>query len=1318
MTPAPRPGRLAATARHACAAGGRLARTRERARDLLVWTLAGTLVLPARAITPLADVPPLAATTVPGNVAFALSVEYPTAVSVAHLPAYTAATEFLGYFDPRKCYRYVVGTELGDDVSHFAPAGLANGTGGIARTCDGRGLGLWSGNFLNWAVTQTIDPFRWALTGGYRRVDTPTLTILERAHASGQGGTENFPNRGIPAAEIAGAAPVSGWTALNLRVQGLGNAVWFTSSGDLAGGTPTAYTGGPAAASAAGTVLSFRARVRVCDPSPAAGGLEANCVRYGDNYKPEGLVQRYAERMRFAAFGYLNDASVLRDGGVLRARMKFVGPRQPQPGAPPLANPATEWSPVTGVFTPNPDAADAAATAQLFGVPIADSGVANYLNKFGQIVPSTGYKNHDPVNELYYAALRYFRNLGNVDAWSSPSAAPDTATRRIWTDGFPVITNWSDPVLYSCQRNFVLGIGDVNTWSDKNVPGPTETAGEPAKPAAVSADNGLDAVASTNRVGTMQGLGASLATQPTGVSNSRSLMAGLAWQAHTSDQRPDLPDVPGSLGQTIDTYWLDVLEYQSFQPLNKFWLAAKYGGFSIPRGFDPATFTGDIPQAWWSTTGQTIGGSPKPDNYFTAGNPADMVAGLNAAFSRIATQIRPLGTSLATASPQVSASGSAVYRASYDASTWSGEVSAGVLRLAADGTPTVTPAWNLSARMDTQFRGEGWNSARRVVTWDPAGRRAVPVRSSTLRTIRISPTQTMLDAVDPGWTVAADPEDFVDWLRGDRRFEAGQAAAGAGKFRTRASLLADITGARLTVVGPPNLVLGDATNPGYAAFRAAWASRPTMVYVGTNGGMLHAVRGDLAGDDAGREVFSYVPSALFAGPNGTPQTDGLVALANPEFVHRNYVNATPQAFDVDFARTRADSGFGLVGGSPAWRTVLIGGLGKGGRSLYALDVTDPAGIRTGGPVADGEGDAAARVLWEFRDDDLGFTFGDPVVVKTPQHGWVVVVGSGYNNASGRGYFFLINPRNGALIEKVAVDAGARDAQAGLAWVTPFFVDRSDGTADAVYAGDLLGNVWRLDLTATGGTLPPPVRLAVLTDASGTPQPVTSAPAVAVHPATGRRTVLVGTGRLLDDSDVASSARQSFYALFDGTGSSFSATGPAAGAFPIRRSALVPVTDLRTGAVVPPDGAGWWLDLDRDLGDGQTDPRWRVITPASTFESLVAFAALLPGGDVCAPGGTSRAFIVDTATGRTAIPGPTADTVRPFVARTDVLTDLRFVAAETDLSPTPGAGGGRVLRTPRLIVDGSESGPQNVPFLRSAASTIRRLNWREVRLPGQ
>ena len=132
---------------------------------------AASFLQPALAVN-LSDAPIFSNTSVPGNLALALSVEYPTAISVANLGDYVHSTKYLGYFDPEKCYDYSYDKKTPDN-SYFQPAGKASN-----HTCSGK----WSGNFMNWVAMPTIDPFRWALTGGYRATDTESLTILQKAY--------------------------------------------------------------------------------------------------------------------------------------------------------------------------------------------------------------------------------------------------------------------------------------------------------------------------------------------------------------------------------------------------------------------------------------------------------------------------------------------------------------------------------------------------------------------------------------------------------------------------------------------------------------------------------------------------------------------------------------------------------------------------------------------------------------------------------------------------------------------------------------------------------------------------------------------------------------------------------------------------------------------------------------------------------------------------------------------------------------------------------------------------------------------------------
>ncbi|MEM7053397.1 MAG: pilus assembly protein, partial [Pseudomonadota bacterium] len=393
-------------------------------KAVLSFAVAGYLFLAAgnaSAFSP-AQGPLFIGDSVPGNLVLVPSVEWPTVNSVANvLPVYTPDTEFVGYFDSDKCYEYRSTRFTPAPERHFYPIGPANG-----RTCSG----AWSGNFMNWAATQTIDPFRKVLTGGHRVKDTATETWLEKARHDGQGATIIYPNRTLAgAALIAGATP---FTADNLymRVYGLGYRLRFRlDNSSVSGGAVFDPTRHPNPNNPSGSAYDVSVRVAVCVP----GMLEDNCVQYGSNYKPEGLIQSSNTRLRFSVFGYLNDDDVLRDGAVLRSRQKFVGPQLP--GG--QSNGNAEWSATTGVFVQNPNPQDVMDTNTEFGLNITRSGVINYLNQFGQTTTNS-HKSHDPVSELFYAAVRYMRGEVNVPEYTDLS----TGDAARFADGFPVITDW------------------------------------------------------------------------------------------------------------------------------------------------------------------------------------------------------------------------------------------------------------------------------------------------------------------------------------------------------------------------------------------------------------------------------------------------------------------------------------------------------------------------------------------------------------------------------------------------------------------------------------------------------------------------------------------------------------------------------------------------------------------------------------------------------------------------------------------------------------------------------------------------------------
>ena len=457
-----------------------------------------------------------------------------------------------------------------------------------------------------------------------------------------------------------------------------------------------------------------------------------------------------------------------------------------------------------------------------------------------------------------------------------------------------------------------------------------------------------------------------------------------------------------------------------------------------------------------------------------------------------------------------------------------------------------------------------------------------------------------------------------------------------------------------------------------------------MVYAAANDGMVHGFVGS-----SGVEQFAYVPSAVIVGPNNTPQVDGLAQLGNPAYTHHYYVDATPLTFDIDLNRT----GGVTSPSSSNWATLLIGGLGKGGKSYYAIDVTDPVNKMTT------EAAAASKVKWEFTDSTMGYSFGAPVVVKTVKYGWVVALTSGYNNSDGYGYLYLVNPNTGALLQKIATPS----ASSGLTQAAAYVQDYSDYTSDSIYVGDLNGQVWRFDLTGTPAAYPQPTLIAVIKDAAGNPQPITTAPLIEIHPTTRKRYVMFGTGKLLSFLDVASTAAQSFYTLIDGTAGGFSTITTAYQ--PRSDSRFLQVANVTAGITLTPTMKGWYYDLGADSKSGIAR---RIIVNPKAYNGIVSFADLLTTADACSPGGTSYVYAVNYSNGvsvlgantsvSTSTAGVTYNAVGGYYAIGSAVTDLRFASVNGKTELIAGDAKGDIV--------------QVYAALGSVLST-RLLNWREI-----
>ncbi|MFL6681980.1 MAG: pilus assembly protein [Burkholderiaceae bacterium] len=1244
----------------------------------------------------LADKPLFSTTSVPGNMLLSLSVEYPTANTSAYFStsAYAPGTLYVGYLDGAKCYRYVYDS-VTPSKSYFQPSGAASST----HQCAGGGAApLWSGNYLNYAAMQSLDIFRWVMTGGNRVVDlggNGGMTILQKATHSGQGGAGDAPNKSVPFAAATGTTPFNWASGLKSRIWGAGIQLWVTAGANLDSNSVTTvdYQDALVASGSldASKVYALYMNVRVCD---SAAGLESNCVGYEGAAKPEGLMQQYAGSLRYSAFGYLNDSSPTRDGGVLRARMAYIGPKIPQPGAAALVNPNPEWDPRTGVMVVNPAPDDADATNVLTHnrTTVRQSGVLNYLNKFGY--SSGQYKTIDPVGELYYASLRYFKGQSNVASYTDMSlGSPDTATVNNWVDGFPVISDWSaDPIVYSCQKNFILGIGDVNTHRDGNLPGATPSDREPPQPPEVSADASATApvnvLASTRLVGSMEG-DTNLASRWATSDEGTYYIAGLAYDAHLPlpgkgvRQFTD-PATSLSTVSTVSTYWLDVQEYQTYVNNNQYYYATKYGGFKVPSTY---AYGAPLVQDSWYNSTNTQGRNKQPDNYFTASNAPQMQSSLTNAFAKIVAENDAAnGTALSLPTPNISSSGTVSYSATYDPTSWTGQLIGSTATFDGDGTPTITQQWDARALLGS---ASVTAATRRIVTCCTQSPTA-PGLPFTLATLR----DGSLDARTNYTTFANVPGvpsarqsigNYIAYLRGDT----SQELANGGAYRNRKFRLGDIVNAKPVTVGPPNYPFYDTYNPGYATFKSQFANRRNVVYAGANDGMLHAFDGTVgnASPPSGSELFAYIPSFVY-GSTSSAGVNGLASLGNPGFAHHYLVDATPGAFDIDLNRTSGASG------DPKWRTLLIGGLGKGGKGYYALDVTDPTAWTD-------EASVAAKVMWEFTDPRMGYSYGVPTVAKTRKYGWVVIFTSGYANADGRGYFFIVNPANGVLLEAVATPAGTSGAL-DMGHATAYIETYADMTADAIYAGDLQGNVWRLDVSARDVTLPypAPTRIASLTDDRGSPQPITTRPLVEIAPNSAIRYVLVGTGKLLADSDIGGNAQQSFYAIADGIADSGAFYGspsqplPVGASFPITRRQLVANTSLLTGiGSAPASALGWYFDLPVIGNIAQ-----RVNVDPTANQGVVAFIANLPNGSACSPSGTGAVYAVNFSNGQTVLLNNDLTTAAISIPTAGLGTDVAIVNVGGKLELYSGGSKGSVAKDPASL---------------STAGGVKQINWHDV-----
>lgn len=1366
------------------------------------------------ATTSISDLPYFVTNNVPPNMMLALSVEWPTGVVAAYqngskkygAPDDTdatrkgvydneyvdnATTRYVGYFDPAFCYKYYQGngvtvnnkpsaplsgtparTAAVAAGEYFKPVALATKSGTATHQCvDGDSF---SGNFLNWATTHSLDAFRLAMTGGDRVIDTDSITVVEKTRHTGQGGYPQFPIKDGTTAK-AYVSPFAGWSKLYIRLHNgngangrSGCSSYACTNGELNGFSDANTRGRMMEVSnninfangGSNYTYTYLVRVQVCDKDNANAALRFEYNSPGDFntcqgypvgsasptvYKPIGLIQKNAEQIRFGASGYLADDSPDRSGGVLRARPKSVGPNLVVATGKQIANLAAEWDASTGVYVKNPDSAEATASA------VENSGVINYLNRFGKI--TTGpYKSYDTLSELYYSILRVMRNMKPVTQYTKD-------VTPAMTDGFPVITTAVTeptgptftpadlaplPIQYYCQQTNIVGIADANVQCDIDVPGNKTLAACGAPHAkhpngsTITDDSEINVQTLGNTLGGYEfdtsPLNTKLGETWLGSDNKTTYhVASLAYWANTKDMLGDDNKKPWTTGkQQAKTYFVDIRENGSKGPVNnQMWLAAKYGGFDdVKSDGKPSSL------ATWHTnsdpaySGNVSTGTSKadvglrPDNYFFGDSPDKLFKSLSNIFDSVKDRkLSGQGFTASTNNFRNAAANSGTYSVSFKTPEWTGDVKG--YQISYTGTtPTTTLKWSAQEKLDAQIsngsKNDGWTTQRKIVTYD--GSAGAPFQWASLNTTQKGYLQ--------------NAESMLQYLRGKNCDEVGnKTTAGcidesdATKtktihrelYRARANVLGDIVDSEATVADVPSGKYFGAS--GYSAFVSKYKARKRMLYVGANDGMMHAIDGDVGsplipavgstpqvdavepGTTAGQELWAYVPNMVFAGPTlptATPNIDGLAArtLATG-FGHKYYVNQTPYVIDIDFEDTKgATKSCATTEPECSWRTILVGGLGKGGRGYYAIDVTNPADMTD-------EAEIAKKVLWEFTDEDMGFSFGKPVVVRTKRDGWVVILSSGYNNIygtnKGKGFLYVLNAKSGELIQKIATDEGTEAAPSGFAHPAAFIPDYTTFFTDYVYGGDLNGNVWRFDLRGSPKSYPVPTKIATLTSGGGSPsdptvaQPVTTEPRIEVGRNGVDRWVFIGTGQFLSPEDMESKAQQTFYAFRDGTLSSVYGTEtgqrglPSGVTFPVTRSSLVATTLEKKIVSDTEHPMGWYYDL---AGTGE-----RITQQIVANEGLIVWLGLMASTDACLPGAESRVYAAGYEDGLSRLVNSKGELI-PYYSSSTFVTKAEFGM---------GSDG-------NLFLKGSYSNEKsdNIPgeFKPGSGAPVK-VNWREI-----
>lgn len=588
---------------------------------------------------------------------------------------------------------------------------------------------------------------------------------------------------------------------------------------------------------------------------------------------------------------------------------------------------------------------------------------------------------------------------------------------------------------------------------------------------------------------------------------------------------------------------------------------------------------------------------------------------------------------------------SRMFQATYMSGHWTGDVVA--RDVTAAGGIAAGEIWRVSSRIDA-------NNSDTNTGNDYHNRLVRTWTTQGNGSGAMFPTAAQLGLLARTGTAAVTGADNANYLKGDQSRERSR----GGTLRNRSGLLGDIVN----------------SSPFYV-------KDTETLYVGANDGMLHAINA-LSGD----VLFSYVPAGIdFA---------KLATLSDPDYTHNFFMDGP-----VAVSSRRVVAG----------KNYLVAGLGRGGKGVFALDVSDPRDFRNQSVLWDRTGDS---------DTDMGHVLGDPIIVRGNNNRTLAIVSNGIGSVSGNAVLYIYDVASGDLLKKINV-AGASDN--GLSAPRAADMD-GNGTVDYVYAGDLKGRLWKFDLSAASaadwGVAFGGAPLFTATDDAGVPQPITGGLALALEPISNRIWVTFGTGRLISLSDLSSTSTQSIYGVIDdgsviaGRSQLTRRTIAAVGKDAQGRS----VRAFEAHSPIPASSRGWLINLGNPL------PGERVVSGPRINGRAVWVSSVVPDvGDGCEAGGTGYLNALDVFTGTSPSDGDGGSS-----SFFDFDGDG---SGDNENLPGDGAGQGHGLpigsvdfgigmpteseQIDELVVVCGSDGVCEEAVLPPGSGTPRRLGWREL-----